>query len=209
MKRRTFLHSSGLISAGLIMASTLPAFAQDADAPMEFTPLITDMVLGDPSAPIEIVEYSSYTCPHCADYHNGPFKEIKKDYVDTGKAKIVYREVYFDRVGLWASMLARCSGPERFFGITEELYAKRDEWLKGEPPEIIASLRKIGLVAGMTAEEIDACYSDEELAKNLVAWYQENVTRDEIKSTPSFIIQGQQYSNMPLSEFRAVLDSLE
>ena len=50
-------------------------------------------------------------------FHDGPFKELKANYIDTGKVRFVYREVYFDRFGLWASMVARCGGPERYFGI--------------------------------------------------------------------------------------------
>ena len=72
------------------------------------------MMQGSADAKVEIIEYASYTCPHCASFHAGPYKDLKKDYVDTGKVKFVYREVYFDRFGLWASMIARCAGTGSF-----------------------------------------------------------------------------------------------
>ncbi|WP_386629588.1 thioredoxin domain-containing protein [Sulfitobacter geojensis] len=58
-------------------------------------------------------EYASFTCPHCAAFHSGPFKQLKADFIDTGKIKFIYREVYFDRPGLWASMIARCQAVRR------------------------------------------------------------------------------------------------
>ena len=89
-----------------------------ADTAAEF-PDVTEMVLGEADAPVEIIEYASYTCPHCANFHQSTFKQLKKDYIDTGKVRFVFREVYFDKYGMWASLLARCSGPERFFGVTD------------------------------------------------------------------------------------------
>ncbi len=72
------------------------------------TSSIIEMTLGNPDAPVTVVEYASFTCPHCASFHEGPFQELKKNFIDTGKINFVYREVYFDRYGLWASMIARC-----------------------------------------------------------------------------------------------------
>ena len=82
------------------------------------TSTIVEMVQGEADAPVEIIEYASYTCPHCASFHANQYPQLKANYIDTGKVRFVYREVYFDRFGLWASMLARCGGEMRFFGIT-------------------------------------------------------------------------------------------
>ena len=97
--------------------SSLMAFA---DEKTETT--ITEMILGSDDAKIEIVEYASYTCPHCATFHTEVYPRLKNEYIETGKVRFVYREVYFDKFGLWASMIARCAGPEKFFGLTELIY---------------------------------------------------------------------------------------
>lgn len=89
---------------------------------------IVDMVEGNPDSPVEIIEYASFTCPHCAAFHAGPYKQLKADYIDTGKIRFVYREVYFDRFGLWASLVARCGGQEKFFGMTDLIYAGQAQW---------------------------------------------------------------------------------
>ena len=76
---------------------------------------IVEMVMGSEDAPITIIEYASFTCPHCASFHENVLAPLKADYVDTGKVKFVFRDVYFDRYGLWASMVARMKGtsPQR------------------------------------------------------------------------------------------------
>ncbi|MEL6607554.1 MAG: thioredoxin domain-containing protein [Pseudomonadota bacterium] len=167
---------------------------------------IPDMVLGADDAPVTVIEYASYTCPHCRRFHEGPFKEIKSDYIDTGKVKFIYREVYFDRFGLWASITARCGGGERFFGITDLIYERQSEWSQGDPATIAANLKTIGKTAGLTEEQLDQCFSDGANAQALVQWWEANAAADNINSTPSFIIDGRPYSNMSLADFREVLD---
>ena len=73
----------------------------------------SERILGQPKAPIELIEYASLTCPHCAKFHNGPWVKIKKEYVDTGKAKLIYRDFPTDQLALAASMIARCAPKTR------------------------------------------------------------------------------------------------
>ena len=181
------------------------ANAQTADVD---TSSVEDMVMGDPDAPVTMIEYASYTCPHCASFHAGPYKQLKADYIDTGKVKFVYREVYFDRFGLWASMVARCGGPEKFFGITDLMYKSQSDWTRaGEPAQIVEELRKIGRLAGLDDAALDECLNDGTQAETLVAWFRENAEKDDITSTPSFVIEGQKYSNMSYEEMKKLLDA--
>lgn len=168
---------------------------------------IPDMVAGNPDAAVEIIEYASFTCPHCATFHLGAYKQLKSEYIDTGKIRFVYREVFFDRFGLWASLLARCSGPEKYFGLADLIYAGQSEWTRaGEPAAIVEELRKIGRLAGMDNETLEACLQDGEKAQQLVAWYQQNAEADGIDSTPSFVINGKKYSNMSFAEMKKIID---
>jgi protein-disulfide isomerase len=168
---------------------------------------IQEMAIGNPDAPVTVIEYASYTCPHCATFHGGVFKELKKDYIDTGKINFVYREVYFDRYGLWASLIARCAGPEKFFGVSDLLYAGQPTWSRaGEPAAIVGELRKIGRLAGMSEETLGACLENGDKAQALVAWYQENAEADGVRSTPSFVINGTTYNNMSYAEMSKLID---
>lgn len=180
------------------------AEAQNADLD---TSTIVEMVQGAEEAPVEIFEYSSYTCPHCADFHQGPYKQLKKDYIDTGKVKFIYREVYFDRYGIWASMVARCGGPEKFFGITDLIYQGQSEWTRaGGPAEIVEELRKIGRLAGLSNDQLEACLQDGTKAQTLVAWYQKNAEQDGIQATPSFVVNGKKVDNQSYDEFKALIE---
>lgn len=172
------------------------------------TSSIVEMVLGAEDAPVEIIEYASYTCPHCANFHQGPYKQLKQDYIDTGKVKFTYREVYFDRFGIWASMIARCGGPEKFFGITDLLYKGQSDWTRaGGPTEVVDELRKIGRLAGIESDQLEACLQDGEHAQTLVAWYQENAERDDISATPSFIVNGKKIDNpRTYDDFKALIE---
>lgn len=169
---------------------------------------IPDMSIGNPDAPVTVIEYASFTCPHCASFHAGTYKELKKNYIDTGKINFVFREVYFDRYGLWASMIGRCAGPEKYFGVANLMFTGQSTWARaGEPAAIIDELRKVGRLAGMSDELLDSCLNDEEKAKTLVEWYQKRAGDDGIDSTPSFIINGKKYTNMNFAEMSAVIDA--
>lgn len=179
------------------------AEAQELD-----TSRVLEMMIGQPDAPVTIIEYASYTCPHCARFHEDVFKDIKANYIDTGKVNFIYREVYFDRFGLWAGMLARCAGPDRFFGIAELLYDQQADWSRaGEPADVAAALRRLGLSAGLSGDQIDACMQDGEMAQAMVAVYQANAEKDNVRATPSFLINGEAYSNMSYADFAEAIDS--
>ena len=201
------------LSDGLPQALSIAAQAQDAateaapDAGAEATEAtVEEMQLGNPDADVTVIEYASFTCPHCRDFHDTVFEELKENYIDPGKINFVYREVYFDRYGLWAAMVARCGGEDRYFGIADLIYEQQQEWVQGEPTDIVANLRRIGKTAGLTDEQLDTCLSNGEKAQTLVETYQANAEADEITSTPSFVIDGTKYSNMSYDEFAAILD---
>lgn len=169
---------------------------------------VIEMVMGDPNAPVELIEYASFTCPHCASFHEAVLKPLKADYVDTGKVKVVFRDVYFDRVGLWASMVARCGGEERFWGMTDLLMKGQKDWAgSGDPATISGELRKVGRLAGLDEEQINACMQDEDKAKALVAWSEKNLKTHDISGTPTMIINGEKHSNMSYSDLKAILDA--
>ncbi|MBB5720456.1 protein-disulfide isomerase [Loktanella ponticola] len=202
MKRRDLLKTG---SAAVALSG---GFGTLAHAQEETTIEITDMVLGDENAPIEMIEYASFTCPHCAAFHANVYPKLKADYIDTGKVKFIYREVYFDRFGLWASMIARCAGQERFFGLSNLIYENQRDWAaSGDPAIVIEELRKLAKTTGLNDAALDACMSDADQAEALVGWYQTNAERDEVNSTPSFLIDGEKFGNMSYDAFQEILDA--
>lgn len=167
---------------------------------------VVDMTLGNPDAPVTIVEYSSFTCPHCANFNRGVYNEIIENYVETGQVHYIKREVYFDAYGLWAALVARCGGPERYHGIVEMLYAGQRDWAGAQDGAQVAdNLRGIGRRAGMSNDELNACLEDREMATALMDVYRVNAERHGIRSTPSFVINERLYNNMSYAEFETAI----
>jgi len=199
MDRRTF---TGLLSAGAISASTTSLFADTE------TIIIPDMIMGSEDAPVTVIEYASFTCPHCATFHKNVFPSLRKDYIDTGKVRFIYREVYFDGPGLWAALLARCPGGEKkYFAISNLLYSKQREWTMGDGGVAIAqNLYKIGRIAGLEETEMEACLQNKEVATAMVARFQETSKTDNVSSTPSLIVNGKNVGNKSFTELAALIE---
>lgn len=185
----------------IAMIGTLAVHA-DSDAP-----IVEEMILGDLNAPIEMIEYASMTCPHCANFHSDVYPQLKENYIDTGKVKFVFREVYFDKYGMWSSMIARCAGPDRFFGVIDQMFGKQKTWSRaGNDLAIVTELSKIGKLAGLDDDQINACLQDADNLRNLVGWYKANMEEHKISGTPSFVIDGETVSNRTYQELSTLLD---
>ena len=207
MKRRL----AGLLTLAFVAVALIgvgPASAQEA-ADVD-TSHIPEMSIGNPDSAVTVIEYASFTCPHCAAFHADSFKQLKADYIDTGKINFKYREVYFDRLGLWASIVARCgeNAENRYFGIADILYKQQSDWARQDnPQDIVASLRRIGKTAGLNDTQLDQCLTDADNAQTLYALWLQRAEADGITSTPSFLINGVKYQNMPYDEMKAIIDA--
>ena len=186
------------------------AFAQNAED--IDTSGIKDMSIGNPDATVTVIEYASFTCPHCAAFHADSFKKLKADFIDTGKINFINREIYFDRFGLWAGITARCgeNAENRYFGIIDMMYEQQRDWANsGNPPEVIVEkLRTIGKTAGLTDADLDVCFRDGDRAQALYATYLKNSEADGVQATPSFVINGELHRNMPYEDLKALIESM-
>lgn len=184
----------------------VPGLAALADGSQADPAAITEMTMGPADAKVTLIEYASFTCPHCATFHNGPLKRIKEEYIKTGKIQFIYRDVYFDRPGLWAALVARCD-PSKFFGISDLLYGDPKSWIgTGEPTVIADNLRKVGRIAGLTDDQLESCLADGAKAQSLYTWFQANAEADKIDSTPSLVLNGEKHSNMSYDDLKKLLD---
>lgn len=186
-----------------------PANAQEAATetdPVDL-PEVTEMRKGNPDAAVTVIEYASFTCPHCRSFHENVMPQLEAQYIEPGLINFIYREVYFDRYGLWAAMMARCGGPLRYFGIVELIYEQQGEWTQGAPAEIAENLRRIGRTAGLSNEELDACMTDAAMAEAMIANYEAHMAEHEIPGTPSFVINGELHGNMSFADMSTLLDA--
>ena len=177
-------------------------------AAAQATPKVAEMSMGDPNAPVTLVEYGMFTCPHCAAFAADVLPKIKENYIDTGKVRLVFREVYFNKPALWAAMIARCAPADRYFGIVDVLFSTQQSWAgEGDEQAMLGKLYGIGRQAGLTNAEMDACMQDRAMAEALVAEYQKNAAADGVEGTPTFLINGKKEGNMSYEEFQARLDA--
>lgn len=190
--------------AGTSATYALPSFAQSIDE----IP-VAEMSFGDENAPITLIEYASYTCPHCAAFHADVYPQIKENYIETGKVRMILRPVYFDRLGLWADLLARCGGNDRYFGIANMIYENQSSWTQGDTAvDIVNNLYAMGRLAGMNDADMEACMQDNEHAQALVAASTRDIDADGVEGTPTFVVNGTVMKNMPYSGFVEAFDDI-
>ena len=184
--------------AGTALAQQAPVVPASATAPR---------MLGSPDAPVEVVEYASLTCHHCATFHNEVLPQVKKEFIDTGKVRIVYRDFPLDRVGLEAATMARCLPPERYFPVLSLLFAKQDDWSHAKDP--IEPLARIGALAGLSRQAYDACRADKALQDSIVQSRYEGEQKHGVDSTPSFVIDGKTLKGvLQFEEFKKTVEPL-
>ena len=168
-----------------------------------------DFVIGNLDAPITIIEYASLSCSHCADFHVNKLPKLIEEFVDTGKAKIVFRDFPFNWPALVGSMVLRCVPSELRYQYTDALYQLQSRWVVRDKVKIKQELYKIMQSGGMTKAQFNECLGNKEL-ENLILQGIINAQEEfNIKSTPSFIINGKLLEgNKPIKDFRQIIDKI-
>ena len=149
-----------------------------------------DHVLGDPKAPVTLIEYASFTCPHCAQFHTQVLPEIKKKWIDTGKVKLVYRDFPLDQVAAKAAQIAECAGNDRYFGVIDIIFRGQPQWAASSDP--LGELAKPLRIAGLGENEIKACLANEAASNAVINDYKGGEQMG-VNSTPALFIDGQLY----------------
>ena len=171
-------------------------------APGDAQPLLDigkdDRILGNPGAPITIVEYASMTCPHCAHFADEVLPEIKKKWIDTGKAKLVLRDFPLDESALKASMIARCAPPDRFYAFIDTLFSTQEQWVMASDYQ--AALARLAKLGGMGKDEFDACLANKTLENKIVEGRLVASKQLDVNATPTFFVNGNKFNGTPTVE---------
>ncbi|MDX6751556.1 DsbA family protein [Geminicoccaceae bacterium 1502E] len=152
---------------------------------------VTERVIGEPDAPVTIIEYASLTCPHCASFHRDVLPGLKERYIDTGKVKLVFRDFPLDQVALRAAVVAHCGGPARYGQFLDVLFENQERWAHAEDP--VAALKQIASLAGLSGEQVDACLADEQMIDAVLQSRLDAQQEYDVRSTPTFVIDGKVY----------------
>jgi protein-disulfide isomerase len=200
----------GVVSAILVSPMPVQATAPHqllADAQTVLALGKDDRILGNPDAPITIVEYASLTCPHCAHFTNDVLPELKKKWIDTGKAKLVLRDYPLDEPALRAAMIARCAPPDRYYAFVDTFFGSQEKWVTARDyRDALARLVKLG---GMSREEFDNCLKNTTLENKIVEGRLIASKELDVNSTPTFFINGTKFTGAPtVEEFDKALSGL-
>jgi protein-disulfide isomerase len=216
LTRRSF--NAALASTALVAVAGLSpfeligrAFAEDAADPAALaTPSpLGDMMLGQPNAAVTIIEYASMTCPHCAHFHDAVYPRLKKEYIDTGKVRFIFREFPLDIKAAAGSMLARCVGkddPNKYFAVVDILFRTQESWIGNDT---VAALRRIGRQAGFSDQATDTCLADQSTLDAIKTTQEFAADKLKVNSTPTFFVNGTILKGgAEIEEFRKVIDPL-
>jgi protein-disulfide isomerase len=189
----------GLLRPALAQ-STVPVTELMAPGPLP------DQSLGKDDAPVTIVEYASMTCPHCAHFSTTTFPELKKQYIDTGKVRFIFREFPLDALAAGAFMLARCAGKDKYFPMIETLFQQQNQWVVKQP---IPPLLAIAKQAGFSEQSFNACLSDQKMLEQVEQIRNRGSEKFGVNSTPTFFINGQKVQGaMSIEEMQKQIDPL-
>lgn len=166
------------------------AVAQTTDKTKLLQAQPTDHVLGDPKAPITLIEYASFTCPHCAHFGVAVLPELKKRWVDTGKVKLIYRDFPLDQTALRVAQIAECAGKDKYYGVIDVIFSTQQRWATASDP--IGELGKSLRIAGMGDAEIKACLANDAVQTAVLGDYRGGEALG-VNSTPTLFINGEMY----------------
>lgn len=188
MHRRTML---SLILAG----AAVPAVARAQSATAEQTrQWETPRAIGSADAKNTVEEWFSLTCTHCARFAQETFPDIKKNLIDTGKLRWVFKDFPLDRLALTAAMIARALPPERYEPFILALFNSQDRWAFAEGADPLKELWSMAALAGMNRATFDAAVGDSQLQDWILQNQKAAENKWTIDATPSFVVNGKKYS---------------
>jgi protein-disulfide isomerase len=168
--------------------------------------------MGNPDAPVKLVEFASMTCPHCREFEEQGGKALIDTYVKSGRVSYEFRNFVMNGIDLTASVLARCNGPAGFFGFTRQLFADQPQWVQSvqtaDPAQLqaiealppgqklprlaeLAGLKQWAALRGLPAAKADQCLASQAEVDKLVQMQSDAVANFEVSGTPSFLLNGE------------------
>ncbi len=168
-------------------------------------------VMGNPEAPVKLVEFGSLTCSHCREFDEAAMTPLVDTYVKSGQVSFEFRNFVRDGLDLTASVIARCGGPSSFFGLTRQIYAEQpkifEQMQKADPAQLqaldtlppaqklprfaeLAGLKQFAAQRGIPAAKADQCLSNQAEVDKLVQMQSDTAAAYQFPGTPSFLING-------------------
>jgi protein-disulfide isomerase len=201
---------SHLRKIAVLLALAAPFATAEAQTPdpAEFAVAgpLGEMALGDPEAPVTMVEYASLTCSHCGNFHNTTFAALKEKYIDTGKVYFILREFPLDPLALAAAMAARCGPEDDYFAIIDAMFTEQDKWAYVEEPA--PALLAILAPYGFTDDSFATCLQDKSIVEGIVDVARRGQAFG-VAGTPAFFFNGEKQSGaMTIERIDTIVEQL-
>lgn len=212
---QSFTRFAGILSAAFCI-SLSPAWAQAEDlapvveeqqAPADLLDFLEgDHVIGNPEAPVKVIEYASLSCSHCMRFHTQTYPQLKEQYIDTGKIAFVFRHFPLNEPALRGAMLAECAGDEKFYQYLKVLFHSQPEW--AYDADFKESLRSIARIGGLGDEAFDACMANKELEDRIVSGIKWAASGLQVQSTPTVFINNEKQDGFrSIEELAPIIDA--
>jgi protein-disulfide isomerase len=211
MRRRAAL---SLIAACVALSGCGGAVTTDAgaDKKLDVPPTaelmqdgpLGERALGNPNAPVTVIEYASLTCPHCAHFQRDVFPRVKKEYIDTGKIRFIVREFPIGHTSGTAAIINRCAPANKYFSLFNAFLLRQPEWVSQEVrPDAIYAVAKS---SGMTRQEFDNCLANQTIIDGLTEVKQRG-RKFGVIGTPTFFANGRKaQGTITFEEFKALVE---
>ena len=205
ISRRFLVRAMAAIPAVMAAVPAVAVLAPVAGARAGIGERPGDMALGDPDAPVTMIEYFSLTCPQCRRFHLDVFSKLKPDYVDTGKVRFVARDFPINAPALHAAVLAHCAGPDRYFAFIDVLFETFDDWAGAH--DYLDILVQLGELGGLSRDRFEACLADTALEDRVFESIQGGQAEYDVSGTPTVIVNGEKYEGK--MQFEALAGHLD
>ncbi|WCT75329.1 thioredoxin domain-containing protein [Sphingomonas naphthae] len=216
---------------GGVVAPTQPVAAVPPPAGSDWTETVAKTPeggfrLGNPNAPVKLVEYGAFSCPHCRDFTAEAAEPLRADFIKSGKVSYEFRPFFLGPLDVPASLLTQCQGPAPYFKMAEQLFAAQEEWvgkvvalsreeqakiqalpMAAQPAAFSKAMDLDGFFRqrGLPQAKIDACLADKTALADLTALQTRATEQDKVTGTPSFFINGAFVSGVTWPELAAKL----
>jgi protein-disulfide isomerase len=193
-RRSVLITAAAVLAAGTATAAAAakkPAAAAKKAAPVGPAIQPDDMSLGNPKAPIQVIEYASLACPHCGHFNEEVFPTLKSKYIDTGKVRYTLKEMLTEPVTVAVAgfLIARCAGSDKYFTVVDQVFRSQSRWTSGNIKPIF---QEIAANNGVDEAHFAACLQDQNAADAIARRAQRASEKDGVNSTPTLFINGKQ-----------------
>jgi len=204
-----------LLFGAAATAQDTPTVEPDAPPETEAVSVVELMVpgplgeksLGNPAAPVTMIEYASMTCPHCAQFHTAVYPDLKKKYIDTGKVRFVFREFPLDALSTAAFMVARCAPEEQYFSAVETMFARQNDWAFVDQP--IEELFSVVEPFGFDEAKFGECLRNQDVLNGVNAVGSRGMEQFGVDGTPTFFINGERHGGgLTIDEIDKLIEPL-